>query len=211
MLIIISSPVLIPNEAYYINALFNAGMEIFHLRKPYATKDDIKKLLDGIHPSYRAKLALHQHHVLAVECGIQRIHYTEARRRETSDNEWFEQVNSGFLLSTSVHQIPTYEKLSFAFSYAFFGPVFNSISKQGYASVVSSGFAVPESANGTTCIALGGIDKDAILQAKAMKFAGVAVLGAIWQRPEESVQRYHEIQQAYQKAYMPESSLKFSH
>ena len=43
MLIVISNPTPIAHEAKYINALFDEGLELLHIRKPEATVDDIRE------------------------------------------------------------------------------------------------------------------------------------------------------------------------
>lgn len=69
-------------------------------------------------------------------------------------------------------------------SYCFLSPVFDSISKQGYAAGsfdqerLSSALARPAR---PPVIALGGITPDRVPQVHAMGLDGVAVIGAVWQ------------------------------
>jgi thiamine-phosphate pyrophosphorylase len=200
MLIIISSPTTIANEADYINALFEEGLEILHLRKPDILGDELKLLFDNINPVYYSQIALHQHHEIINEKGIARLHFTEVKRKEMSEEGLKQLEKSNHILSTSIHQIEDYPQLSPCFSYTFFGPVFNSISKRGYTSTLSNGFVFPVEKSHSKVIAIGGINATNMQQAMNMKFNGVGVLGAIWEKPKESIQQFKAIQKAWKQA-----------
>src|ERR1039458_7901787 len=58
-LIIISSPVAVPNEHEIINSLFEEGLEIFQLHKPDFSKDEMKQFVQQIPFKYHNKIALH--------------------------------------------------------------------------------------------------------------------------------------------------------
>ncbi len=199
MLVVISHPYPLANEADYINALFDEGMEVFHLRKPDVLGDELKQLLDNIKPAYRSKIALHQHHVIKNEYGITRLHFTEVKRKEMSEEKMLQLTDLNNILSTSIHQTEDYQKLSLCFSYTFFGPVFNSISKQGYTSTLSNGFVFPVEKNHSKVIAISGINATNMQEAMNKKFSGVAVLGAIWQKPNEIIQQFKTIQKAWKQ------------
>lgn len=199
MIIIISNPITIANEATIINALFDEGMDVFHLRKPDALSDELKQLLDNIKPDYHNKIALHQHHEIKNEYGITRLHLTEIKRKEMSEEKMLQLKDLNNILSTSIHQTEEYQKLLPCFSYTFFGPLFNSISKQGYTSHLSNGFVFPVEKNLSKVIAIGGINATNMQEAMNMKFSGIAVLGAIWQKPNESIQQFTAIQKAWKQ------------
>jgi thiamine-phosphate pyrophosphorylase len=199
MLIIISNPSPIPNEASVINALFDEGMEIFHLRKPGIGIDELRTLLEEIEPAYYDKIALHQQHILGKDFELKRLHFTEMKRKEMEEDDLLKLRESGYILSTSIHDVKDYKKLKACFSYTFFGPVFNSISKQGYTSTITNGFVFPVSEGGPNVIALGGIDTGNIDEAIKMNFNGVAALGTIWQKPEDGVQRFKALQKAWKQ------------
>lgn len=77
--------------------------------------------------TFRHRLVLHSHHQLALEFGINRIHFTEKNRVATSE-EHLKKWKEKFSLSTSIHQMSDFEELSSVFDYAFFDPIFESIS-----------------------------------------------------------------------------------
>ncbi len=91
---------------------------------------------------------------------------------------------TGTLYSTSIHQLKDYGQLdSSIFSYAFLGPVFDSISKQGYQAMAPENHPLYLQKKEIPLIALGGIKGNNATEAMALGFDGVAVLGWLWQHP----------------------------
>ncbi len=188
MLIVISSPTAIRNEPSLINQLFDEGLSVFHLRKPESSSQELVLLLQEIDSIHHSKIALHSHHYLAKSFGINRLHYTEASRKQLTDVDFSENEN---VLSTSVHSVEDFKNLSEHFSYAFLSPVFNSISKPDYE-------AQPFDLNGleekrsTKLIALGGINEHNCSKAFDMGFDGIALMGSVW-NSEDTIQTFKNI------------------
>ena len=199
MLVVCSNPTVVLDEVSIINNLFDEGLEVLHIRKPEATVDDIRELLEKINSKYHNQIALHQHHEIANEHGIKRLHFTEAKRKEMNEEALTILREENNILSTSIHNIEAYDALSSAFDYAFFGPVFNSISKQGYTAVVNDDFIFPIKKNHSKVIAIGGINATNIKKVKQMQFNGAAVLGGIWQNPSYSILQFKALQKAWKQ------------
>ena len=199
MLIVISYPTAVTDEATIINALFDEGLEILHLRKPYAAVDEIRILIEKIKPQYHYQIALHQNHEIAADYGIKRLHFAESNRKEIHEKPLIQLKVTNLIFSTSIHQLPEYNSLSFSFEYTFFGPVFNSISKKGYVSTLPVDFIFPTQVNHSKVIAIGGIDATNIQKAMYMQFDGAAALGIIWQKPAESIQQFKALQKAWKQ------------
>lgn len=180
---VISSPTPVSNEAENINRLFEAGLGVFHLRKPDNDLESLIKLISQIESKYHDQIALHQHHEIADQFRIKRLHFTETKRRKTPISEFYEIKERGIKISTSIHDISVLNELSH-FDYTFFSPVFDSISKEGYQSSVSADFVLEKPKNSPAVIALGGIHQGNIDQVKSMNFDGATVLGAIWNEEE---------------------------
>ena len=177
-LIVISDPVCFEAEASLINQLFDAGMSVFHLRKPQTNKLAYAKLITQIDECYHDRIALHQFHELATDFPlIKRLHYPEWLRKTIAEET--EHHMQAIIKSTSIHDLKDMNQLR-GFDYTFYGPVFNSLSKPGYTGVANADLVLPEQKNGCKIIALGGIDAKKIEQVKHMGFDGLAVLGAIW-------------------------------
>ena len=199
MLVVISYPTTVADEANSINALFDEGLEILHLRKPGVAVDDLCALIEKINPQYHHQIALHQNHEIADGFGINRLHYTVAGRNELSEEKLMQLKWTNTILSTSIHQLEEYQNLAPWFDYTFYGPVFNSISKQGYSSTIPDDFIFPVRLNHPNVIAIGGIDPTNIQKALDMQFYGVAALGTIWQKPGESIQQFKALQKAWKQ------------
>ena len=210
MLVVISNPEAVADEATIINELFDEGLKILHLRKPSIAIDEIRSLLEKIKPQYYQQIALHQHHEMADDFGINRLHYTEEKSKKLLHSSpllglQVPHVSSGrggggeVILSISIHQIEEYKNLSDRFDYTFFGPVFDSISKVGYTSSLSDDFVFPVEPGRPKVIAIGGIDFSNVQKVKEMNFDGVATLGTIWKKPEESVRQFKTLQKAWEQ------------
>ncbi|MBE9464602.1 thiamine phosphate synthase [Dyadobacter subterraneus] len=194
-LLAISNPEFIPDEAEIINSLFREGLVCLHIRKPESNPADFRNLLSKVHADFLDRISIHQHHDLAGEFGIKRLHFTEKERKSVS-TEILENLKSGgFLLSTSIHDLSELKILSGLFSYTFFGPVFNSISKSGYQGVLSHDFFIEPEIKKIPIIGLGGINRRNLQQIENMNFDGAAILGTLWENPENAIMSFRELRE----------------
>ncbi|RQO71018.1 thiamine phosphate synthase [Pedobacter sp. KBW01] len=191
-LIVIAHPKILKNETLLVNQLFEAGLPIFHLRKPEADEAAHGKFMDGILPEYHNRIALHHFHSLAGDYNINRIHHTERFRK----NSTFGDFTQPYTFSTSIHKMAEIDQID-QYHYSFFGPVFNSLSKPGYAGIAHNGFSIDRPKT-TKLIALGGIEINNIDQVKAMNFDGIALLGSIWNDPAQALNNFKKIQEKCQ-------------
>lgn len=195
MLIVISNPTPVEQEHRIINALFDEGLAIFHLRKPDLSRKQLTELLTNIDKRHHSKIVLHQHHELAESFGTNRLHYPE-RDRLLNEHALRNSDMSAFILSTSVHQSLSYTCLPLAFEYCFLSPVFNSISKPECTSLLIPGFRLPLKTT-TKLIALGGIGSATIPDVKKLNFDGIALLGSVWKAPEMAIVNFKKMQQQW--------------
>src|ERR1051325_6774447 len=159
-LIVISSPVPVPNEHQIINSLLEEGLGIFHVHKPNFSEQEIKDFIRKIPSKYHNKIFLH----------------------------------SDF---TKFHSLKKLENNKEKYDYAFLSPIFDSISKNGY----KASFDLQEvkaKIKEKKIIALGGVDDSKIETCRELGFAGVAVLGAIWQS-SDPVGKYKSLKALCQK------------
>ena len=194
-LIVISSPTVLENEATFINQLFDEGLSIFHLRKPTYSEEEVTSLLHKIDSKHHSKIVLHQYFHLMELFSIKRIHFSEILRKEMHENEIQKWNEKKVILSTSVHTQSDFEKLDSCFSYAFVGPVFDSISKIDY-KASKEGFDFSNYDGTIQPIALGGVSSTNVQQLANKGFRGVAVLGTIWNKPKDSLQNWKEMKKA---------------
>jgi thiamine-phosphate pyrophosphorylase len=194
-LIVIAKPTILKEESHLVNQLFEAGLQVFHLRKENTGEAAYRKIIEGILPEYHPQIALHHFHSLANDYNIKRIHHTESFRKNRGDEE----LPKNKIFSTSTHQLSDLDQIS-SYAYSFFGPVFNSLSKPGYLGVIPSGFRLNKNSAQPKIIALGGIGLKQIDEVKEMNFDGIAMLGSIWNDPSQALNTFKKAQakcQAY--------------
>lgn len=190
---VISQPTIVPGEASIIQQLFAEGLACFHLRKPDADEQAVRQLLTAIPAVYHDRIALHGFFHLVEEYDIRRWHFREEHRESTTVETLAQLKDKGYILSTSVHDLETLQNLPALFSYTFFSPVFDSISKQQYPGVAGDDFYLRDEQKPVPVIALGGIDAGNIQRAAAMNFDGAAVLGALWNEPANAVSNFKKL------------------
>ena len=174
-LIVISHPIVFPNEHRVIESLFENGLEIFHIHKPSFSEQEIQNYIQQFPQKYHSRIFLH----------------------------------SQF---PKFHSLKELESLPLTPSQGrgiiFLSPIFDSISKTGYKSkfdlkeiksFLQKQKALPFGEGlGGALIALGGINESKIEICRELGFAGVAVLGAIW-NSENPLEKFLRIKEKCQK------------
>lgn len=169
---VITLPDFFPGEAARIVKLFELGIERVHIRKPGATREQVKTLIEEIPPMYRGSLSLHGHFDLAMEMGVGGINL--------NSKQSYGDIPEGFvgLVSKSCHSIKELHQAN-GLDYLLLSPVYPSISKPGYKNNTLLKNFNPEML--PPVIALGGVTPAHFLDLAAKGFGGVAMLGGVWQ------------------------------
>jgi thiamine-phosphate pyrophosphorylase len=179
-LIILSSPAPVPDEISLLISLFNAGMQLFHLRKPGYSRKAMEAFLDSVPEENHDKIVIHSHHELCRDYHLKGLHVKPGSNVS-------ERI-SGLTYSCSLHSLEELQSVDQNFDYVFLSPVFDSISKQGYRAgfhyaALESGIRQKKKhKQGPAVIALGGVCADNIEQVRCTGFDGAAVLGALWEK-----------------------------
>jgi thiamine-phosphate pyrophosphorylase len=194
-LVVISHATMLPGEAPIIQTLFEEGLECFHLRKPDADEQAVRQLIEAIPAVYHNRIAMHGFFHLVEEYDMHRWHFREEHRASTTLETLVSLKDKGNILSTSVHDLQTLQGLPALFSYTFFSPVFDSISKQQYKGFAGDDFYIRDEQKPVRVIALGGIDAENIEKVMAMNFDGAALLGSLWNEPAKAVEKYRVVRQ----------------
>lgn len=186
MFIVLSNEIALIDEVNSIRQFLKEENHLFHLRRYDWEEEQVAEFLAQFSEEERKKLVLNHHHYLASEFGINRLHFSEQDRNEIDEEKLQRFSDAGFILSTSVHDLETFNKLPACFTYAFLSPVFDSISKSDYKAV---SFDLSQKKNNIKLIALGGITIDNYNQALENGFDGGAFLGSVWnsENPMEQV------------------------
>lgn len=180
MIIIITPEEPVKNETEIINALFWEGLDLLHLRKPFFNSEEMMGFIQGIDPGFHQQLVVHNHYEAAEKFDISRFHF-----RETDRQNYLYASFTAQTISTSVHDMETYNSLNKIWEYAFISPVFPSISKKGYGANTKMLDEIKNRRNAEVkLIALGGIDENNIRNAFDSGANGAALLGAVWKSDE---------------------------
>ncbi len=188
-LIIITPEVNIPNETDIINQLFANGLQRLHIRKPDFSADEYRGYIKAIDQKYHSKLVLCGAFELWSEFKLGGVHLNTEMRNNEQVWDTIEDIPVK-VMSTSFHSWEEIAENGFPYKYVFIGPVFDSISKEGYtASIELAGAKETKekfSAEGKRCpalIALSGVGVTDLRYLHKNGFDGAAMLGAIWQSP----------------------------
>lgn len=178
-IIVITTPNFIKGEESVIPHLLQLGVDIVHIRKPSATREQLALLLDSLPKWCYDRLVVHDCLELANEYHLRGIHLNR-RNHAIPDNF------TGSL-SMSCHSLEEVEIKKDMAEYVFLSPIFNSISKSGYNSAFSKEElhnAIKQGTIDHKVIALGGVSATNIDTVKDLGFGGAALLGDIWDKTE---------------------------
>ena len=176
-LITITLPVFFEKEAEAITSLFDAGLEILHLRKPGASYEDMEKLLNKLPSEYLERIVTHEHFQLASFLNLKGIHL----------NGRNPVAPAGFTghISRSCHSLEEVSKYKTTCDYVFLSPIYDSISKKGYSSAYTPDTLQKARQAGiidAKVMALGGVTVTHFPEISSSGFGGAVLLGDIWKR-----------------------------
>lgn len=185
ILIAVSSSNRSKSEVSEVIKLFQNGLDFFHVWKPKFSTKQMDQYISMFPPQYHSRIVLHSKYDLAIKYDLKGIHLGKREMRNPI-RTWFtlfmlRRKKSNIEISTTHKSLSTLAKDKRNYSYVFFSPVFESISKKGYRSNYSHDQirqAINQSQ--TKVIGFGGINVDNIETAISIGFNGIAILGAFW-------------------------------
>ncbi|RYY19760.1 MAG: thiamine phosphate synthase [Cytophagaceae bacterium] len=189
-LVVISAAEYHSTELAVLPQLFEAGLAVFHVRKPAWSRAEMAAYLQAIPGQYHGRLVLHAHYELALHYPVKGIHLTEKARQDAAIGRLLLQL-PGRSVSASFHSLAAVSQHRRRYDYVFLSPVFDSLSKAGYASgldLAEVAAFLPRLAARPgyrpAVLALGGIAAQNLRLVRQAGFAGAAALGTIWQSPD---------------------------
>jgi len=193
LLAVLTLPAVFDGEVELLEGLLEAGVQKLHIRKPGSAVVELENLLERLSSRWASRLVLHGSREMALRYGIMQVHgAVERKDGKRSGGGPFVEPGMDIAVSTSVHSWAELEVLPAGLQYAFISPLFDSISKPGYAA--GKGLLLqPQVALPCLPVGLGGIGPDTIGVLLEQGWAGAAVLGAIWNEPGIAVERYKEL------------------
>lgn len=177
-MILITDPDFIPDEEKFINALFDKGLEVLHIRKPEATVLQLHELLSKIDQQFHSRIMIHSHYELLETFQLSGLHFTEKSKDQIRS---YEEVRC--TKSLAIHELSDIKCVDNVINYMFLSPLFPSISKVGYSKQWNFDKLKAElsSPRNFKIVALGGVTLDNIKQVTELGFDDFAVLGSIWE------------------------------
>lgn len=172
-LIGITLPDFVEDEARLITLMLTGGISRVHIRKPHASAAEVAELIESVPKNLHSRLSLHYHHELIAR-------FPEVWPHLNSRNPLPPAGSRNF--SRSCHSFEELTMLPKA-SYSFLSPIFDSISKNGYASSFSSNTLRKACSDGIIdrkVIALGGVTPEKFKELESYGFGGAAMLGYLW-------------------------------
>ncbi len=174
-LILMSTPTFFLEEHQILKALFDEGLEIFHLRKPNTEPIYSERLLSLLPESYRKQIVVHDHFYLKSEYKLKGIHLSE-RNMDLPNN-----YKGGLSCSCrSLEELPGLKK---TFDYVIYQPLFEEWGSKATVQSTGTLLAARRAKNiDKKVMGMGNVDLDNISLARDLGFGGVVLLGAIWNR-----------------------------
>ena len=176
-LILLSTPDFFVEEDTILNALFDEGLDILHLRKPASEPIYSERLLTLLPEQWHSRIVVHEHFYLKEEFGLRGIHLSADH--PTPPNGVTGQ------LSRSCHSIEELRTERTGMDYVFLSPVFDSISHPERRAAYSSQELYDATRAGfidRKVMAAGGINSETLPLLADYGFGGAVVLGDLWGR-----------------------------
>lgn len=189
----------IPGETVIWQQLLEEGADSILVRKPGWQEADYEQLLSQADPICYPRLMIAEHAVLCERYGLQGLHFGEAARGNITEEDICRYQQMGWSLSTSIHSAETLQVASNNWSNLLLSPVFDSISKKGYTAAFDESFRLDKDGFTGNVLALGGVNDTTAGKARSMLFDGIALLGALWEKPEKAVEEFCRIRDTWRK------------
>ena len=168
--IVITPEVDFPEEAIWVNRLFDKGLATLHVRKPGRSIERLLLYLDQIQEVYHGRIMVHYQEEVQKERGIKGIHFKYSA---------LPSIKPEYTTSCGCHSWEELQEIESRVDYAFVSPFFNSISKEGYKARENLR-ELPEGGIAGKAIALGGVHQGNLLHIRRLGLKGAAVLGSVW-------------------------------
>jgi len=177
-MILITNPQLVPNETEIINALFEEGLEVLHLRKPGFDEVQMREFISKIDQRFHPRIMIHSHYEMLDVYALKGLHFTEKTKHLLPD---YDDVQCS--KSMAVHELAELKSVRPTVGYILLSPLFPSVSKEGYSKQWDVEELKTELAktHGFGTVALGGITLKNVKTVKELGFQDFALLGSIWE------------------------------
>ncbi len=184
-LVVFSSSKSSLKEVESLVQMFREGLQVLHLRKPDASKKELREFLQAIPSRFHSRIVLHSHFHLYKEFNIGGFHLSRNHRRggliKKIGVQLLQMRQPTRFLTRSCHRLSSLQENNSRFEYMFLSPTFESISKSNYRPKFQhSDIAKSLKFSETKVYALGGVNPDNLDRVKKLGFDGAGLLGCLW-------------------------------
>lgn len=188
----------IENEIEIISELLDNGTDYLYIYKPELDDYSIVDFVETIPEKYWKK-CISTSLIITKEFDLGGYHFTRdivQKNEKYNDKilDWLKETNK--ISSVTAHSIEELKKYVGTFNHVVVSPIFPSISKENYSydwNYEELKIMNYELRMKSQIFAVGGVDVNKINVVKNLNFDGIGLLGAIWNEPENAVQKYNEI------------------
>jgi thiamine-phosphate pyrophosphorylase len=176
-LILLSTADFFVEEDTIINALFEEGLDLLHLRKPNSEPVFSERLLTLLPEQWHNRIVVHEHFYLKEEFNLRGIHLNEKNPEPPA--------NYSGQLSRSCHSLQELATLRTGMDYVFLSPIFDSITYPDRHSAYTEQQLHDATRAGLIdrkVMAAGGINSETLPMLADYGFGGAVVLGDLWTR-----------------------------
>lgn len=176
-LILMTPPYFFTEEHQILNALFDEGLELLHIRKPDSAPVYSERLLSLIRDNYHKRIVVHDHFYLSHEYRLRGIHLNQ-RNTQLPDNYKGQ-------ISCTCHTALELASRTKMCDYVFLAPPIAPEGQQTDATYFSpeqlSVFAAHR-VIGKKVMAFGHMTLDHVSMLRDYGFGGIVILGDLWNR-----------------------------
>lgn len=176
-LILLSTADFFVEEDTIINALFEEGLDVLHLRKPNTEPVYSERLLTLLPQQWHSRIVVHEHFYLKDEFNLKGIHLNKANPTPPQNYKGH--------ISRSCHSIDELRQMRPDFDYLFLSPVFDSITyperKRAFDDETLHA-AVRAGLIDRKVMAAGGVNSETLPRLIDYGFGGAVILGDLWTR-----------------------------
>ncbi len=176
-LILLSTSDFFVEEDTIINALFEEGLDLLHLRKPGSEPVYSERLLTLLPEQWHKQIVVHEHFYLKEEFGLRGIHLSERAPEPPTGYKG--------QLSRSCHSLSELNDTKAGMDYVFLSPVFNSITYPDRKAAYTEQELHDAARAGLIdrkVMAAGGINSETLPLLADYGFGGAVILGDLWTR-----------------------------
>ena len=196
-----------PGELQWVDRMFAAGLQRYHLRKPGWGDAEFEAFLEKIPRHWRPRVVAHQCYGAVKKYQLGGWHGKDREERLQSIRSLPQSVTFPTTLSRSIHHLDDLYGDIYSWDYVFLSPVYRSISKPGHGpnwghTELEAAIRRCKDLSPAKVYALGGVEPANIPHIALMGFDGVALLGAIWSS-SDPLRSFREAQESIALTPLP--------